>query len=122
MRPSRGLENFLPGLLGPLHGARLDAGDLIEPRGDGRQENLVVDRLDEIVVGAGLLADQNVVPLGQGRQEDERHVRQVALLAHGLQHVVAAEARHGDVAQDEVGTVVLEQLERLAAVGGLEHA
>ena len=70
----RGLEDFLPGFLGALHGARLDPGDLIETRGDGREQDLVIDRLDEIIVRAGLLADQNVVPLGQGRQEDERHV------------------------------------------------
>ena len=105
-----------------MHGARLDADHLIETRGDGRQENLVVDRLDEIIVGAGLLAAQNVVPLGQGRQEDERHVRHGPLLAQGLEHVVAAEAGHGDVAEDEVGTVLLKQAERLAAVGSLEHA
>ena len=92
-----------------MHGARLDAGHLIETRGDGREQNLVIDRLDEIVVGAGLLAGQNVVPLGQGRQEDERHVRHGPLLAQGLEHVVTAEARHGDVAEDEVGTVLLKQ-------------
>ena len=77
MRPFEDFRDFLPGLLGALHGARLDADHLIETRRDGREQNLVIDRLDEIVVGAGLLADQNVVPVGQGRQEDERHVRQV---------------------------------------------
>ena len=43
---------------------------------DGRQQDLVIDRLDQIIVRAGLLAHQHVVSIGQRRQEDERHVRQ----------------------------------------------
>lgn len=104
-----------------MNGARLNAGDLIETGGNGRQQNLVIDRLDEVIVRSRLLAAENVVPLRQGCQEDEGNVRHGALLSQGLQHVVAAKAGHGDIAEDEVGTVPLEETERLAAVGGLEH-
>jgi len=119
--PPGRLEDFLPGLLGAADGARPHTRHLVEARRDGGEKDLVVDRLDQIVVDASLLSHKNVVPLRQGREKDEGNIRFVALIADRLEHVVAPQAGHGDVAENEIGSFGLEKPERLEAVRGLKH-
>lgn len=95
---------------------------MIETRFDRGEQDLVVDGFDKVIVRAGLLANQNVVSLRQGRQEDERNIGLIPLLANGLEHIIATKARHGDVAEHEVRTLILKETKGLAAISCLKHA
>ena len=115
-RAARGFDELAPRLLRPPDCFLPDAIHLVEPRCDRGEQQVVVERLHEIVVGARLLAHEEVVPLPERGDEDEWHVGQAALLAHGPEHAVAAQSRHGDVAEHEIGPLALQQLDGLYAV------
>ena len=65
---------------------------------------------DQIVVGPGLQARDAVLDLAEGRQEQDRGL--VAVLAQGLDHADAVEARHHPV----------DDIDVIAALLGLQQA
>ncbi len=90
--------------------ARADAGD----------ELLGVEGLDDVVVGAGLEALDDVGRVGLRREHDDGDA---GLGADEVAHLDAVEAREHEVEEHQVGLRVVERGERLAAVpaeGGLE--
>ncbi len=120
--PLRSLQDFLPGFLRPMNGARLHPRNLIETSRDGREQDLIINGFDQIVVRSGLFSDQDVVAFSQGREEDEGHVDHVSLLAQGFENIIAAKPGHGDVAKDKIRPMLFEKRQGLAAVGCLKHA
>ena len=89
------------GLLLAAH-ARPDAGD----------ELLGLERLDDVVVGAGLEPDDDVDGVALGGEHHDRHA---GLGADLLAHVDAVAAGQHQVEQHDVGPVVAERPEGLVA-------
>jgi hypothetical protein len=74
------------------------------------------ERLDQVVVGAGVQAGHPVVDRVAGGQHEHR--RAVAGGPQAPAHLQPVEARHGDVEHDRVHVVVHEVVERRPPVGG----
>ena len=71
---------------------------------DGGHQQVVIHRLDQVVVRPRALSRQDVRAVRKSRQKDEGHVVQVRpRLAHPAQEGHAVDARQGDVRQDQVG-------------------
>ena len=75
------------------------------------------ERLGDVVVGAELEPDDLVDLLGLGGQHDDRDRAAAAQPAADLEPV---DPRQHQVEHDEVERLLVEALERLAAVGGLD--
>ena len=75
------------------------------------------ERLGDVVVGAQLQPHHLVDLLGLGRQHDDRHRAAAAQPPADLE---AVEPREHEVEHDEIERLLLEALQRLAAVGGLD--
>ena len=88
------------------HHLRLDARDQLA-RGE---------RLDEIVVRAGLQPLDARLFAGTRRQQDHRHRLRPLVGAQALQQLEPVELRHHDVGDDHVGTVRLRRRQRGGAV------
>ncbi len=69
--------------------------------------------LREELVGARLQAVQLVLDAAQPRDEDDRDVPGPLVAFQAPRRLVAADARHEDVHQDQVGGVLLRQADRL---------
>ena len=81
-----------------------------------------VEGLGEVVVGAQGHATAQVEALGFGGEEDEGHPRQLRVLIKNLEHAVAVEHGHHDVAHQQVGLGgqgLGEFLDDASAVGNL---
>ena len=114
-----------PGLVGEpvqaqvLEAQRLLLVDLVrspEQRAHARHQLAQGERLDEVVVRAGVQAGDAVVDLlARG---EHQHRRAVAALAHTPAHFQAVEHRHRDVEDDRVVGALAEALQRVAAVAG----
>ena len=92
-----------------------------QARPDRRQEVVEIHRLDQIIVRTRPLAVQDLAAVGQRGQEDERHLGEIGpARAQPFHELVAADLRHGDVAQDEVRPHAGNESQRLAPVGGLD--
>jgi hypothetical protein len=87
-----------------------------QQRAQPRLELLQCERLDEVVVGAGVQAGHAVVD-GVARGQHQ-HGRAVAGLAQALADLQAVDSRHGNVENDRVEPRLGQPVERLAAVGG----
>ena len=105
-------------------------GDLVAGRTDGQHlrrhvlapaqpgphpghQLLGLERLDHVVVGAGLQPEHHVDGVALGGQHHDRHA---GLAPDGAGHVDAAHARQHQVEQDDVGSVVAERGQRPFAV------
>ena len=78
-----------------------------------------VERLDEVVVGAGPQPADLLLDLALGGEHDDRDVGGAALLAADLgRDLVAVELGQHDVEQDEVGRLGAPQAEPFRAVAG----
>ena len=97
-----------------LEALRLGLVAATQPGADAGDQLLRLERLDDVVVGAGLEADHDVDRVGAGGEHDDRHA---GLGPDPAAHLHAVEAREHDVEQDEVGTVLAEGAERPRAVG-----
>ena len=95
-----------------LLGSRLVAAP--QPGPHAGDELLRLERLDDVVVGAGLEPDDDVDGVGAGRQHDDGHA---ALGADPPAHLHAVEPRKHDVEEHEVGPRLAERGDRLGAVG-----
>ena len=80
-----------------------------------------VERLDEVVVGAGPQAAHLLLDLALGRQHDDRDVAGGPLLRPDLRgDLVAVELREHDVQEDQVGCLGAPQAESFRAIRGDE--
>ena len=114
-------QDVPPRLFRPLHRAGPDPRNLVEARRDGGEQKIEVDRLDKIVVGSRLLADEESLRSASAVRKMNGTSASPPSLAHGLEDFVAAETWHGDVAEDEIGPALIEHTQRLDAVRSLEH-
>ena len=71
------------------------------------------ERLDQVVVGAQLQADDAVLDLALGGEHDDGHV---GVVADGAANALAGNAREHEVKDDQVEVVLGEFLQRLLAV------
>ena len=83
---------------------------------DAHEQVAVVERLHQVVVGAGLEPDALVHDVAFRGQEDDRDAAPAR--THPLAHVVAVHARHHDVEQQQVGLLPLQHLKPFVPVGG----
>ena len=99
------LEHLALGLGIGVHAAqqRTGAGDQLAR----------AERLDQIVVGAQLQADDAVLDLALGGEHDDGHV---GVVADGAADTLARDAREHEVEDDQVEVVLGEFLQRLLAV------
>src|ERR1700722_5277366 len=86
----------------------------LDPAGELAQR----ERLGDVVVGAELEPDDLVDLLGLGRQHDDRHRAAAPQLPADLEPI---DPRQHQVEHDEVERLLVEALQRLAAVGRLHH-
>ena len=101
---------------------RLEAAHLIEPRLHGRKKQTEVDRLGKIVVGADLHASEDIMPVGESGQEDERHVGEPGMLLAQLgEQFLAVHHRHADIAYHQAGLVLVDRFKALSAVRRLDR-
>ena len=91
-----------------------------QQRADPRQYLLEVERLGDIVVGAGVKALHLVAPAVAGGQDQDRH--RAAVAAPGFQHRDAVHLRQADVEHHGiVGLAVAEEMALLAVEGAIDH-
>ena len=83
-------------------------------RVQGGLEAHVIDRLEQVVDGARLEGLDGVLVVG-----GDEHQHRQGFLRQVRQHLEAGHARHLDVEEHQVGLVLLDGGERLAAVGAL---
>jgi hypothetical protein len=77
-----------------------------------------MERLDQIVVGAGAQAPDLLLDLPLGGEHDDRDVRVGRLLGPDFRgHLVAVEVRQHHVQEDQVGRLGAPQPEPLGAIG-----
>jgi hypothetical protein len=101
------LEVFGLWLLAATH-ASSDAGD----------ELLRLERLDDVVVGSGLEADDNIHGVGPCSEHDDRHA---GFGADPPAHLHAIQSWEHDVEEDEVGLGVTKGREHPGAVRYVGH-
>ena len=101
-------------------GERRPAGvDAAQQRAQPRVELAQRERLDEVVVGAGVEAVDAVVD--RVARGEHQHRRAVARGAQPPADLEAVDARHHDVEHDRVDDALGERVERLLAVLGELH-
>ena len=83
---------------------------------DARDQLLPPERLDHVVVRAGLQAAHPLELRTARRQHQHRHVREVP---DAVQRLPAVELRHRDVEHDEVGGRLVEGAQPGSSVGSL---
>jgi len=84
---------------------------------DADEQLVLLDRFGNEVVGADVGGALHVAGLVQGRDHEDRYVVGRGVGAEALAHLEAAEARHHDVEQNQVGLPGCDLLQRLFAVG-----
>ena len=82
------------------------------------EQGRLLDRLDEIVVGAVVEALDDVLEVALGGQHDDRHERQAGVGLQRLEGFDAVHARHHDVENDDVGFQRAGLFEAFDAVAG----
>ena len=96
------------------------AGRAAQQRADARQHFLEMERLGDIVVGAGVEALHLVAPAVARGEHQHRHG--AAGAAPGLQHRDAVHLRQADVEDDRVvGLGLAEVMALLAVEGAVDH-
>ena len=85
-----------------------------QPRPDPRDQLLRLERLDDVVVRAGLEAQDHVDGVALGREHDDRHAGLGADLAADVDPV---DTWQHQVEQHKIGVSVPEHLHRLVPVG-----
>ena len=76
----------------------------------------LIDRLCQIVVGAGFEPGDDVLRVGPRGDQDHRDERQARVGLQRLDRGDAVELRHHDVEQHEVGKLVADRRQRRLAV------
>jgi hypothetical protein len=93
----------------------------VEAAPDGAQQLSLHEGPGEVVIGPQGHAVALVDALGFGSEKDEGNAREQRVLVENLEHAVAVEYRHHDVADDQVGPRGQRQLHAQLAVFGREH-
>src|SRR4051812_3965919 len=89
---------------------------------DAGQQLSRVERLDEVVVGAGTQAADLLLHLLLGGQHDDRHVARVAFLGPDLRgDLVAVELRQHDVEKDQIRRLRAPEPESLGTIRRHDH-
>jgi hypothetical protein len=78
--------------------------------------------LGQEAVGARVQAAHDVLQGGQARQQQHGHGGQLRIVLQGAAQRIAIHARHGDVADHQVGRQLVDHAQRVHAVGGHAHA
>ncbi len=81
-----------------------------EPCRDDGREQVEVDRLGDVVVGAEAPSLELAVAIGERRQEHERHAREARRQRdQALEQLEPGHQRHVDVAEHEIGRVLQDR-------------
>ena len=91
---------------------------LLESRTDPRAQQHRVERLRQVVLGAGLDAAHRAVELVEGRDHDDRNVPRARIGFEPAEHVEPVHPRHHQIEQHEVEALGGGQRERRSAVFG----
>ena len=91
-------------------------------RVDAGLEQGRIERLGNVILGAELDRLDDVLQVLGSRDDDDADMAQPRVGAHAAQHLEAVDLRHHDVEQHEIDVLALELVQRLAAVGRLDHA
>ena len=76
----------------------------------------MVDRLGQVLVGAGIQPGHDVLGVGHGGDEDDRRERKRGVVLEAPAHLEAVDLRHHDVEQDQVRALGRRGSQRLLAV------
>ena len=95
---------------------RVAAAPPLEPDADRIEQLGAREGLREVVVRAERHAAAHVSALGTRRQKDERYHCGRRLRAEDLEHLVAVDAGHADVADHQVGQLLHRELDAALAV------
>src|SRR5262249_35691226 len=87
-------------------------------RADAQQQFAFVDGLGDKVVGAGLDGTLDVAGVIEGGDHDDADVARGRVGAQALADLEAADLRHHDVEEDQVGLPGGDLVQRFLAVGG----
>jgi len=97
--------------------------DLVEPGTHCDKHQVKIDRFGEIVVRTRHLALDHCQPVRQGREKDKGDIGDVTSSGAGRgQQFEPAHARHGDVAEDEVGALVGQNVQGHLSILGPDSA
>src|SRR5262245_23101537 len=80
--------------------------------GQQKSQFVGIDRLHEMVIEACSQSSLPIVALPVSRQRDEQDPLQLRLLAQSSCQFVAVDARHTNVGDDDVGSIVLGKRQR----------
>ena len=87
-------------------------------RPDPREQCRMIDRLCQVIVGAGFEPGDDVLRIGPRGDEDHRDKRQARIGLQRLDRGDAVELRHHDVEQHEIGKPVADHRDGGFAVAG----
>src|ERR1700732_1479863 len=90
----------------------------LKTRADGVKGGLLRGWFGEVVIRAEVHSGTNVGLLAFGREEDERDSDGLCVSAKCSDHAIAVQFRHHHVAKNEVGLLLLRQLDSDSAVLG----
>jgi hypothetical protein len=114
------IGDALIGASDPVHGLTPDAGH-IQVGADARQQLAGAERLDQVVVGAGLQPLHARLLAGAGRQEDHRDRAGPGVGPQRAQQAEPVEARHHHVGQHQFRRAGTGGRQRRLAVGDGLH-
>ena len=84
----------------------------LDPRGDACLQEHRVEGFQQVVVGTGLDAGNDLVHILTATDHDHRGRAQTVVLFHAPQHLGPANARHHEIKQYNVYSTSLEKLQR----------
>src|SRR5262245_55572480 len=113
------VEALLPRQLGPKEDDLTLQCALFERTTDGGQNALLLERLRDVVERSELHRGHRAADLHDGGDEDDFDLLIERL--HALEHGDAVHARHSNVQKNEIDLIGADDLERLDAVGDVEH-
>jgi hypothetical protein len=94
----------------------LREGDTLHHALEAMNEDLLRERLREIVVGAAMEVIDRALDGTVSRHDDDRDERIIGL--HGREELIAGKDGHADVGDEDVDLLRLDPVERFLAVGG----
>ena len=77
--------------------------DKPQMRGNGCQQHFIVNRLDQIVICPAELSRDDVLPIAESCQKQERDCREVGpIVPDTVKQSAPVENRHGNIAEDQI--------------------
>jgi len=93
---------------------------MTEHRFDPGDQRALVERLGQILVGAGFESGDDVLAVGFGRHQNDRHERQTGVGLDLPAGFDAVHLRHHHIEQDQIGMVLPCRGQRFFPVGGFQ--